>query len=103
MVTMGEDGDDVEFVPLATTIMEQVVPVVNTLLLAVLKLIVVLDCPEEVPVITDPPPEEGVAVAVYDNAPVTEEKVTVVCVEEEEEAVTFVGAAKGVMVTIGKD
>ena len=63
MVTMGEDGDDVEFVPLATTTIEYVVPVVNTLLLTVLKVIVVLDSPEEVPVITEPPPE-GVAVAV---------------------------------------
>ena len=81
---------------MATTTIEYIIPVVNTLLFAVLKLIVVLDCPEEVPVITDPPPEEGVAIAVYDNAPVTESKVTVVSVEEEEEALTFVGAARGV-------
>ena len=94
MVTMGEEGGDVEFVPLATTTIEYVVPVVNTLLLTVLKVIVVLDSPEEVPVITEPPPE-GVAVAVQDNAPVTDLKVTVVCVDEEEEALTPVGAARG--------
>jgi hypothetical protein len=60
-----------------------------------LNVIVVLDCPEEVPVIMEPP-LVGVAVAVYDNAPVTEEKVTVVSVEEEEEALTSVGAVRGV-------
>ena len=95
MVTAGEEEDEVALVPVATTTIEYVVPGVRPLLFAVLNVIVVLDCPEEVPVITEPP-LVGVAVAVYPVAPVIELNVTVVREEEEEEALTPVGAARGV-------
>jgi len=72
-----------------------VVPGVSWLEFIGLKKIVVFDCPEEEPVIAEPPPL-GVAVAVYSVAPVTGLKVTVVWEEEEEEALTPVGAGRGV-------
>ena len=95
VIVTGLEEDEVALVPVATTTIEYVVPGVRPLLFAVLNVIVVLDCPEEVPVITEPP-LVGVAVAVYPVAPVTEINVTVVREEEEEEALTPVGAARGV-------
>ena len=102
MVTAGEEEDEVALVPVATTTIEYVVPGVRPLLFDVLNVTVVLDCPEEVPVITEPP-LVGVAVAVYPVAPVTELNVTVVREEEEEEALTPVGASRGVIVTAGEE